>query len=72
MFNETRKKNFHYNVLAKITINTVRRIAWLEFRQRTWQAAKSLGELHASIEPKISYRKTCSYEHSERKGYAGN
>ena len=37
-----------------IPIKTVRRIAWLKQRRRTWQAAISLGEVHATIEPKIS------------------
>ncbi len=41
-----------------------RRIAWLWFRRRTWQAAKSLGELHANFDPEISDAKTCSFRAS--------
>ena len=40
---------------------TGRRIAWLWFRRRTWQAAKSSGELHANFDPEISDAKTCSF-----------
>ena len=47
------------------TIYTGRRIAWFWFWWRTWQAAISLGELHASFEPKIS-------ECAERRNHAGN
>ena len=37
-----------------ISFKAARRMAWLRLRWRTWQAAISLGELHASFDPKIS------------------
>ena len=37
-----------------ILFYALRGIAWLGRRRRTWQAAISLGELHAGFEPKIS------------------
>ena len=48
----------------------IRWIAWLDSWRRTWQAAISLGEMHAVFEPRIS---ECDFaKHSERRRNAGN
>ena len=48
-----------------ILFYTIRRIAWFWYKRKTWQAAISLGELHANFDPRIS-------DCPEMDEYAGN
>ena len=57
MFNEISNRDFPLEDIEKnilLLIYTVRQIAWFWLWWKTWQAAISFGELHASFDPKIS------------------